>query len=148
MSTDSTVTLTLPGESLPPLRCALYSQLGIQADALALATQQPERERTRRAAAACGELVRTAQLLERVAWVAPHRERPVQLDVPDEAALALQALAIELEVERSIAADAASQGHVERERAARRRILLISKTFAALRATAVEAVGVEGEATR
>ncbi|MHB1538541.1 MAG: hypothetical protein ACYCUM_12480 [Solirubrobacteraceae bacterium] len=36
----------------------------------------------------------------------------------------------------------------DRERAARRRILLISKTFAALRATAVEAVGVEGEATR
>src|ERR1700744_2628445 len=98
----TTPTVTVSGPALAPLRSALYSQLGIHADALALTVGQPDREATAIAANAYKRLAQTAQLLDRVAWIAPPTEGAVELHAPDEATLALQALLIEREVERSI----------------------------------------------
>jgi hypothetical protein len=121
-------TVTVSGPALAPLRSALYSQLGIHADALALAAGQPDREATDIAASSYRRLAQTAQLLDRVAWIAPPTEGAVELQAPDEATLALQALLIEREIERSIGAEARTHRHTETEHAARSRVLLISAT--------------------
>lgn len=91
-----TMTITLHGDALVPLRSALYWRLDQNAAALSDALAVPAQESKLEVRNAYRELHKTGALLERLGWREQETQHTIELDAIIEARLVIDALTTEL----------------------------------------------------